>query len=247
MKSQALALAGVIGVIVLTIATVTARPLAQQAAEKFGQGAFYPGDGISPPKLVRQVTPRYTPDALNRGVKGEVEVEAVVKADGTVGDVRVTKSLDSDLDAQAVKAAHDWVFTPGHDRAGNAVPVIVTIVLSFREGLASEFAGPEFAKGTCRAGASGTTEPKILHQTEAAYTSDALRAKIAGTVTVEAVIGADGKVMRSRVSKSLDTIYGLDHEALKAVNQWTFEPDSGKCQGLPAPVLMTFDVPFRLH
>ncbi|HKW00641.1 MAG TPA: energy transducer TonB [Vicinamibacterales bacterium] len=236
--------------LVLILGLAAAAGFAQtpaQESQTFGAGAVRLGDGITPPSVVKQVQPRYTDDARNRGVEGEVQIEVVVKADGTVGDVRVTKKLDPGLDAEAMTAARQWLFKPGKDRDGNAIPVIVTIMLSFRTGTATDFAAADFAKGACRAGVSGTTEPKLLSDVEPKYTSDAMRAKIAGTVTVEAVVGPDGKVMRSRVSKSLDPVHGLDHEALKAMNQWTFEKGSGKCQGVPAPVLVTYDLQFRLH
>jgi TonB family protein len=74
-----------------------------------------------------------------------------------------------------------------------------------------------------------------------------MRAKIDGTVTVEAVVNTDGTVARARVVKSLDKLYGLDEEALNAVSQWTFEPDSGKCDGLPSPTLVTLILNFRIH
>jgi TonB family protein len=52
--------------------------------------------------------------------------------DGTVGDVRITKSLDPvfGLDQEAIKAARQWRFKPGM-RLGQPVPVIITIELTF--------------------------------------------------------------------------------------------------------------------
>ena len=54
-------------------------------------------------------------------------------ADGSVGDVRVTKSLDRvyGLDQEAIKAAKLWQFVPATDRDGKPVPIVVTLVLSF--------------------------------------------------------------------------------------------------------------------
>lgn len=241
MTSRVFAFVGV----VLALAIVAPASLAQTTSPTFGQGAFRPGDGITPPQLVKQVSPKYTSDALHRKVAGDVEVEAVVKADGTVGDVRLVRGLDAGLDAEAVKAARLWVFTPGTDRDGKAAPVIVTMVLSFL--VSGQVADDDFAKGACRPPAAGVTAPKLVLQVEPKYTRDAMQAKIEGEVTVEAVVGTDGTVTRSRVVKSLDKIYGLDQEALKAASQWTFEPDSGKCQDVAAPVLVTFVLTFRLH
>jgi TonB family protein len=241
------------GFVLLAVLGVVAQPLAQYQGA-FGQGAFHPGDGISPPSLIRQVEPKYTQDAMRARIQGDVELEAVVNADGKVGDVRVTRSLDNrfGLDENAVLAAKQWLFTPGHDRDGRAVPVIVTLILSFRTAKQTALGGPQlpdddFAKGACRLASEGATAPKLVHQIEPKYTSDAMRAKIEGTVAVEAVVNADGTVARARVVKSLDKLYGLDEQALMAASQWTFEPDSGKCQGLPSPTLVTFVLNFRLH
>jgi TonB family protein len=232
---------------VLILSVAAAAGFAQtpaQESQTFGAGAVRPGDGIRAPQLVRQVSAKYTTDAMSRKVMGDVELEAVVKSDGTVGDVRVVKGLDPGLDAEAVKASHQWLFKPGTDRSGNPVPVIVTLMLSFR---LAQNPDDDFAKGTCPVPSDVTIPLKLIHQVEPQYTHDALQAKVEGTVLVEAVVGTDGKVMRTRVKKSLDKLYGLDQQALMAVSDWTFEPDSGKCQGLPAPTLVTLVLVFRLH
>ena len=100
----------------------------------FGGGAYKPGAGISVPTVVREVKPQYTPEAMRLKIQGSVEIEAVVQANGTVGDVRVVKSLDRThgLDEEARKAARNWIFSPAKDREGKAVPVIVTLILDFR-------------------------------------------------------------------------------------------------------------------
>jgi protein TonB len=100
----------------------------------FGGGAFHPGNGINPPSLLRQVEPKYTSDAMRAKVQGDVELEAVILANGTVGDVRIVKSLDDKfgLDQEAIKAAKQWLFKAGSDREGKPQPVIVTLILSFR-------------------------------------------------------------------------------------------------------------------
>jgi len=99
------------------------------AAQK--AGPYKVGDGVKAPVLVREVKPTYTPSAMQRGVQGNVEVEAIVLADGTVGDVTVKKSLDPELDEQAVKATKQWTFRPG-TKDGQAVDVLVQIELTFR-------------------------------------------------------------------------------------------------------------------
>ena len=84
------------------------------------------------PKLVKEVKPEYTPEARAAKIQGTVLLETVIRADGTVGDVKVTRSLDEKygLDQQAVIAVKQWVFTPGM-RDGKATDVTVSIELSF--------------------------------------------------------------------------------------------------------------------
>jgi len=47
------------------------------------------------------------------------------------------------------------------------------------------------------------------------------------------------------VTRSLDDMYGLDEEALKAVSQWQFKP--GTMDGQPVPVLVTLELAFTLR
>src|SRR5581483_1937435 len=97
-----------------------------------GGGIYRPGSGVTTPILVREVKPQYTSDAMRAKIQGTVWVECVVKQDGTVGDVRVVRSLDPlfGLDQEAVKAARQWRFRPGL-RNGEPVPVLITIELTF--------------------------------------------------------------------------------------------------------------------
>ena len=97
-----------------------------------GGGVYRPGNGVESPQVLRKGEPRYTAEAMRAKVQGVVLVEAVVLPDGTVGDVRVVRSLDRNfgLDQEAIKAAKRWRFIPG-TRFGEPVAVLVTIELTF--------------------------------------------------------------------------------------------------------------------
>jgi protein TonB len=97
-----------------------------------GGGAYRPGNGVSLPVVVREVKPQYTSDAMRAKVQGTVLLECVVRPDGSVGEVKVVRSLDSTfgLDLEAMKAARNWRFRPG-TRLGEPVSVLVTIELTF--------------------------------------------------------------------------------------------------------------------
>ena len=55
---------------------------------------FRPGEDIVNPRVLRSADPDYTQAAMRARIQGEVRLDIVVLADGTVGDVVVTKSLD---------------------------------------------------------------------------------------------------------------------------------------------------------
>jgi TonB family protein len=98
----------------------------------FGGGAYRPGSGITLPVVLREVKPAYTADAMRAKVQGSVWLECIVMPDGSVGEVKVTRSLDPifGLDQEAIKAAKQWRFRPGM-RFGEPVPVLITIELAF--------------------------------------------------------------------------------------------------------------------
>jgi protein TonB len=98
-----------------------------------GGGVFRLGSGIENPKLLKDQRPNYTPEAMRLKIQGTVVLEAVILSDGTVGEVKVVKSLDSinGLDAEAIKAAKKWLFKPAL-RQGKPVDVYATIEVAFR-------------------------------------------------------------------------------------------------------------------
>jgi protein TonB len=97
-----------------------------------GGGEYDIGNGVSSPRVLREVKPAYTAEAMRAKVQGVVWLRCVVMPDGSVGRVEVVKSLDSvfGLDQEAVKAARQWRFVPGQ-RLGEPVAVRITIELSF--------------------------------------------------------------------------------------------------------------------
>jgi len=97
-----------------------------------GGGVYRPGNGVESPRLLRSVRPNYTAEAMRAKVQGIVRLEGVVLADGTVGDVKVTRSLDSvfGLDSEAMKAAKQFRFVPG-TRFGEPVAVLVSFEIEF--------------------------------------------------------------------------------------------------------------------
>ena len=102
-----------------------------------GEG-LTPGNGVTWPRLVREVKPNYTPDAMRAQVEGMVELEILVLADGSVGRVNIVRSLDArfGLDQEAINAVRRWRFDPGR-RSGKAVATRVGVELSFNLAVSS--------------------------------------------------------------------------------------------------------------
>jgi protein TonB len=97
--------------------------------------------------------------------------------------------------------------------------------------------------GVYRAG-NGVSMPRVVRQVGATYTSEAMHAQIHGVVRLTCVVGVDGTVSDVRVAHSLDILYGLDDEAVRAVKLWTFEP--GEKDGVPVPVQITIESTFAM-
>ena len=96
-----------------------------------GGGPFRPGAGIEPPSLLREVKANYTDDARRQRIQGDVNLEIVVRRDGSVGDVRVLRGLGAGLNEKAIEAVRQWRFSPAR-RHGAPVDVIVTVSVEFK-------------------------------------------------------------------------------------------------------------------
>jgi len=96
----------------------------------FGGGPYQPGSGIEPPRLLREVKATYSEEARRANIVGDVLMEVVVRADGTVGSARVTRGLGFGLDERATAAVRQWRFAPAR-RAGVPVDVAVEVAMEF--------------------------------------------------------------------------------------------------------------------
>jgi protein TonB len=88
----------------------------------------------------------------------------------------------------------------------------------------------------------GVTAPVPIEQPKPSYTADALTARIEGIVTLECVVGIDGRVSEGRVVKPL--FPSLDDAALRTLQDWKFKP--GTKDGQPVPVRINVEMSFSL-
>jgi protein TonB len=88
----------------------------------------------------------------------------------------------------------------------------------------------------------GIREPKKIVHVAPEYPEIARRAGVQGTVVLEAILDATGRVESVRVLRSQAL---LDEAAIRAVRQWRYSPT--ELNGVPVPVLMTITVNFNLN
>lgn len=89
-------------------------------------------EGVVPPVMISGANPQYPAAALSAKIGGTVNLQGVVRPDGTIDDIVVTQSLDREygLDEAAVAALRECRFEPG-TVDGKPVPVQIEVVMSF--------------------------------------------------------------------------------------------------------------------
>lgn len=96
-----------------------------------GGGPYRPGSGVEPPRLLREVKADYSDEARRANIEGEVLLEIVVRANGSVGDVKIVRGLRAGLNERAVDAVRQWRFAPARMK-GTPVDVVVEVGVEFR-------------------------------------------------------------------------------------------------------------------
>jgi len=90
-----------------------------------------PADDLSSPTATRKVDPAYPLELMRQNLAGTVILYGIIRADGTVHDVRVLRSVDERLDQFASEAITKWQFQPA-TKNGSAVDVEATFWIPFR-------------------------------------------------------------------------------------------------------------------
>jgi protein TonB len=92
------------------------------------------------------------------------------------------------------------------------------------------------------AGRGVFTAPVLLVKTEPAYSEEARKGKVQGTVILVVEIDANGRPRDIRVRRPLG--FGLEERAVEAVGRWRFRP--AYRNGKPVPCSAEVEVNFRL-
>jgi len=86
---------------------------------------------LTGPVPMRKVDPKYPPALARARVEGEVVLYAVIRRDGTVDSIQLVKSLDPQLDENAMLALSRWRFRPA-GRNGSPIELEAIVHIPFR-------------------------------------------------------------------------------------------------------------------
>jgi TonB family protein len=114
----------------LTLAAIS--PAQREPAQDADEPVVELGPGITPPRVIHQVTPDIDAGARGFRIAGVVLIGLVVSSRGLPREVHVVRSLDKDLDQSAVAAVQQWRFEPAR-KAANPVAVRVTVEIRFQD------------------------------------------------------------------------------------------------------------------
>jgi TonB family protein len=107
------------------IAIVPAHAQDHDSDEDTDEPVFDLGQGITPPKLIHQVSPKPDSGAQGFRISG-------VSSHGLPVNVHVVRSVDKDIDQSAVDAVREWRFEPAR-KDDKPVAVRLTVEIRFHD------------------------------------------------------------------------------------------------------------------
>jgi TonB family protein len=94
-------------------------------------GGTMDSPAVAGPVPLRKVDPKYPPAFISARVQGDVVLYAIIRRDGTVDSIEVVRSLDPQLDQNAMQALSRWRFQAAQ-REGRAVELAAIVRIPFR-------------------------------------------------------------------------------------------------------------------
>ncbi len=88
--------------------------------------------GITEPKPLSQLQPKYPEEAKKEKVEGVVVLNVVIDTDGEVLEVTAIEDPDPRLTKAAIETVRQWKFQPALDSAGKPIKVHASIAVRFK-------------------------------------------------------------------------------------------------------------------
>jgi TonB family protein len=195
----------------------------------------------TPPSALHIVSPKYPAKAFTRKVRGSVKVRFTVEPDGHTSGIHIVSSTPSDIfDDATRKAVEQWRFKPATEN-GKPVATTATQQLVFSPPLKRhEVEGPPpkpkqtrasppnegQARAPSKKAAPANRVPsniKPVRIVAPKYPPQAYRAKHGGSVTIQFMVGTDGRTHHLKILKAKPP-RTFNYAAKQAVRQWRFKP-----------------------
>jgi len=168
----------------------------------------------------------------SESLKAAQDARAALDAELAVQDGKWFKSYDKTKELAAAAKA-----------AGDKATAEAIVAKEKADAIAAKEQADAAARAKAKAAAirvGGKIKPPTkIKDVKPVYPAMAQSARIGGVVIIEATIGPDGKVIDTKILRSVPL---LDQAALDAVRQWEYTPTL--LNGVPAPVVVTVTVNF---
>lgn len=213
---------------------------------------------------------KYPENCIKDKIQGRVLVQFIVEADGKITNAQIVKSVNKDLDDEAIRmisSMPDW--TPG-EQHGVAVRVKYTVPINFKldndinsqDGKTpnNDSQSTESSEANKQASENGQSQPfqvvEVMPEFPGGtialndyviknlkYPENCKKEKIQGRVLVQFIVEADGKISNAEIVKSVNK--DLDEEAKRVISSMpTWTP--GQQRGVAVRVKFTVPVNFKL-
>jgi TonB family protein len=213
-----------LGLQLMLVSNASAQGQQPPSPGQMGQdGAYTVGSGVTTPTVLTHAAPHVPELALKLHAAGDVLLSLVVKADRSIRDVQVVRSVGYGMDEEAIETVKKWRFSAG-TKDGIPVDIRIRVEVGFREAPNSRVwgAGPiVFGLPT------GSTAPRLksgLMPKSASQAGDEI-------VVLQFTLNSVGE------TGDIRALQGLDSPSLqmliKSLSAWTFEPSPG----IVAPVV----------
>ena len=95
-----------------------------------GEPVYRVGSGVTAPKGTYMPNPSYTDRARKKKLRGTVILAIIVTPEGNVGDAKVVRGFDPEMDQNALNTVRTWKFEPP-TKDGKPVAVAINVEASF--------------------------------------------------------------------------------------------------------------------
>ncbi len=203
----------------------------QDTKDAQAAGPYKVGGGVSPPRLISKVEPKFSEEARISHFAGTVLLGATLGTDGRASSFKVLRHLGLGLDENAIAAVSNWQFKPG-EKEGQPVNVFAQIEVNFRmvgkdtksrwQLRRVEFHIPE---GAMRPIIEKVTAPKVANDE--------------ATPNVRLTFDIDEKGVAVNIPIETASKEGWSGDVAAALRKWKFIPAS--MDGVPISVSCTME------